>query len=139
MVQTLASAHVDLVVLDIMLPGKDGLSLWREPRANGKLPIIMLTAIGGETDRVVGLEMGADDYLPKTGEMIGGGKTARAGPTISTRLPLAGLSIRNRQSCAAARSPRYRSTAWMLTAASSAARLHAPSHGVIADPADHCR
>jgi two-component system OmpR family response regulator len=65
MVQTLASAQIDLVVLDIMLPGKDGLSLCRELRANGKLPIIMLTAIGGETDRVVGLEMGADDYLPK--------------------------------------------------------------------------
>jgi two-component system OmpR family response regulator len=48
-----------------MLPGKDGLTLCRELRARGKLPIIMLTAIGDETDRVVGLEMGADDYLAK--------------------------------------------------------------------------
>jgi two-component system, OmpR family, response regulator len=63
--QTLATAHIDLVVLDIMLPGKDGLSLCRELRADGRLPIIMLTAIGSETDRVVGLEMGADDYLAK--------------------------------------------------------------------------
>jgi two-component system OmpR family response regulator len=65
MMQTLASGHIDLVVLDIMLPGKDGLSLCRELRAEGKLPIIMLTAIGSETDRIVGLEMGADDYLAK--------------------------------------------------------------------------
>jgi two-component system OmpR family response regulator len=63
--QTLANAHIDLVVLDIMLPGKDGLALCHELRARGKLPIIMLTAIGGEADRIVGLEMGADDYLTK--------------------------------------------------------------------------
>lgn len=65
MMQTLANAHIDLVVLDIMLPGKDGLTLCRELRARGRMPIIMLTAIGAETDRVVGLEMGADDYLAK--------------------------------------------------------------------------
>ncbi|HEV2100507.1 MAG TPA: response regulator [Stellaceae bacterium] len=65
MMQTLASAKIDLVVLDIMLPGKDGLALCRELRAAGRLPIIMLTAIDGEADRVVGLEMGADDYLTK--------------------------------------------------------------------------
>jgi two-component system, OmpR family, response regulator len=65
MMQTLASAGIDLVVLDIMLPGRDGLSLCREVRARERLPIIMLTAIGDETDRVVGLEMGADDYLAK--------------------------------------------------------------------------
>jgi len=65
MMQTLASARIDLVVLDIMLPGKDGLVLCRELRARGRLPVIMLTAIGDETDRIVGLEMGADDYLAK--------------------------------------------------------------------------
>lgn len=65
MMQLLADAHVDLVVLDIMLPGKDGLALCRELRAGGGLPIIMLTAIGGEADRIVGLELGADDYLTK--------------------------------------------------------------------------
>jgi two-component system OmpR family response regulator len=56
---------VDLLVLDIMLPKEDGLSLCRRVRASGSLPIIMLTARGGEIDRIVGLEMGADDYLTK--------------------------------------------------------------------------
>jgi len=61
----LEEAHPDLVVLDVMLPGDDGLTLCRDLRAKGELPIIMLTARGEETDRIVGLEMGADDYLPK--------------------------------------------------------------------------
>ena len=65
MMQILGTAHIDLVILDIMLPGEDGLSLCRRLRAKGKLPIIMLTAMGAEADRVVGLEMGADDYLAK--------------------------------------------------------------------------
>ena len=65
MMHTLAAAQIDLVILDIMMPGEDGLSLCRRLRVNGTIPIIMLTAVGGETDRVVGLEMGADDYLPK--------------------------------------------------------------------------
>lgn len=65
MMQILGNARVDLVVLDIMLPGKDGLSLCRDLRSRGRLPIIMLTAIGDETDRIVGLEMGADDYVAK--------------------------------------------------------------------------
>ena len=56
---------VDLLILDIMLPKEDGLSLCRRVRASGNLPVIMLTARGGEIDRVVGLEMGADDYLTK--------------------------------------------------------------------------
>ncbi|WP_040570683.1 response regulator [Methyloversatilis thermotolerans] len=55
----------DLLILDIMLPGEDGLSLCREIRARSKLPILMLTARGDELDRIIGLEMGADDYLPK--------------------------------------------------------------------------
>ncbi|BAM87541.1 two-component response transcriptional regulator [Bradyrhizobium oligotrophicum S58] len=55
----------DLVVLDIMLPGEDGLSICRRLRAASRLPILMLTAKGDEIDRIVGLEMGADDYLPK--------------------------------------------------------------------------
>jgi two-component system OmpR family response regulator len=65
MMQTLAAARVDLVILDVMMPGEDGLSLCRRLRVAGAMPIIMLTAMGTETDRVVGLEMGADDYLPK--------------------------------------------------------------------------
>ncbi len=55
----------DLVILDLMLPEMDGFEVCREIRQNSSLPIIMLTARGDVTDRVVGLEMGADDYLPK--------------------------------------------------------------------------
>src|SRR5450631_1043972 len=61
----LADAHIDLILLDLMLPGEDGLSLCRSLRAECDIPIIMLTAKGDEVDRVIGLEMGADDYLPK--------------------------------------------------------------------------
>jgi two-component system OmpR family response regulator len=55
----------DAVLLDIMMPGMDGLSVLRKIRDDSDLPVIMLTAKGDETDRVVGLELGADDYLPK--------------------------------------------------------------------------
>jgi DNA-binding response OmpR family regulator len=55
----------DLVVLDVMLPGKDGLEVCRALRRDGQVPIIMLTARGEETDRIVGLEIGADDYMVK--------------------------------------------------------------------------
>jgi two-component system OmpR family response regulator len=65
MMQTLESARIDLIVLDIMLPGESGLSLCGRVRSSATIPIIMLTAVGSETDRIVGLEMGADDYLPK--------------------------------------------------------------------------
>jgi two-component system OmpR family response regulator len=61
----LANGRFDLVVLDLMLPGEDGLALCRDLRAHSNLPVIMLTARGEETDRIVGLEMGADDYVPK--------------------------------------------------------------------------
>lgn len=61
----LADARIDLILLDLMLPGEDGLSLCRAVRAESDVPIIMLTAKGEEIDRVIGLEMGADDYLPK--------------------------------------------------------------------------
>ena len=65
MMRQLESGRFDLIVLDLMLPGEDGLSLCRRVRTDSSLPIIMLTAMGEETDRIVGLEMGADDYLPK--------------------------------------------------------------------------
>jgi two-component system OmpR family response regulator len=58
-------AQPDIIVLDLMLPGDDGLTLCRNLRARSAIPIIMLTARGEDTDRIVGLEMGADDYLPK--------------------------------------------------------------------------
>jgi len=61
----LADNSTDLVILDLMLPGEDGLSLARRLRSEHKLPIIMISARGEEVDRIVGLEVGADDYLPK--------------------------------------------------------------------------
>src|SRR6476620_8240726 len=60
--RVLADSRLDLI---LMLPGEDGLSLCRALRAESDIPIIMLTAKGEEIDRVLGLEMGADDYLPK--------------------------------------------------------------------------
>lgn len=63
--RALKAAAVDLVVLDIMMPGEDGLSLCRHLRETAGPPVILLTAMAEETDRVVGLEMGADDYLVK--------------------------------------------------------------------------
>jgi two-component system, OmpR family, response regulator len=59
------SGDPDLIVLDVMLPGEDGLSICRRLRAASRVPILMLTAKGDDIDRIVGLEMGADDYLPK--------------------------------------------------------------------------
>ncbi|MEA5098771.1 MAG: response regulator [Burkholderiaceae bacterium] len=61
----LASHKFDLVILDLMLPGEDGLSLCRELRMSSDIPVIMLTARGETADRVVGLELGADDYIIK--------------------------------------------------------------------------
>src|SRR5215470_2485593 len=58
-------SRVDLVVLDLMLPGEDGLSICRDLRARSQVPIIMLTARSEDVDRIVGLELGADDYVPK--------------------------------------------------------------------------
>jgi two-component system, OmpR family, response regulator len=63
--KVLADARIDLILLDLMLPDEDGLSICRSLRADSDVPIIMLTAKGDEVDRVIGLEMGADDYLPK--------------------------------------------------------------------------
>ena len=61
----LARGGIDLIVLDLMLPGEDGLTLCRKLRGEADTPVIMLTSLGEETDRIVGLEMGADDYLAK--------------------------------------------------------------------------
>jgi DNA-binding response OmpR family regulator len=61
----LGAEEIDLVVLDVMLPGPDGLELCRWIRARSDLPVIMLTGRGEVTDRIVGLELGADDYLTK--------------------------------------------------------------------------
>jgi len=65
MKKIMSDARIDLILLDLMLPGDDGLTLCRDIRAESNIPIIMLTAKGEEIDRVIGLEMGADDYVPK--------------------------------------------------------------------------
>lgn len=64
-IDTIEKQGPDIVILDIMLPDTDGLDVLREVRKRFDLPVIMLTARGEETDRIVGLELGADDYLPK--------------------------------------------------------------------------
>ena len=63
--KNLTDHAIDLIVLDLMLPNEDGLVLCRNLRVHSNIPVIMLTAKGDETDRIIGLEMGADDYLPK--------------------------------------------------------------------------
>ncbi|MES9853836.1 MAG: response regulator [Candidatus Thiodiazotropha sp. L084R] len=65
MKKRLKDAAIDLIVLDLMMPGEDGLTLCRNLRVESNTPVIMLTAMGEETDRIIGLEMGADDYLAK--------------------------------------------------------------------------
>lgn len=63
--ELLESGGIDLLILDLMLPGKDGLELTNEVRRGFDIPVIMLTGRGDDIDRIIGLEMGADDYLPK--------------------------------------------------------------------------
>src|ERR1700712_1391343 len=63
--QVLAAHAIDLILLDIMMPGEDGLSLAGYVRATSGIPVILLTAKAEETDRIVGLELGADDYVTK--------------------------------------------------------------------------
>ena len=59
------NGHYDLIVLDVMLPGIDGFEILRRLRQQSRVPVLMLTARGEDVDRIVGLELGADDYLPK--------------------------------------------------------------------------
>lgn len=63
--EALASPY-EAVILDVMMPGMDGIAVLRELRKTSDVPVLMLTALGDEADRIVGLEIGADDYLPKT-------------------------------------------------------------------------
>ncbi|MCA9858848.1 MAG: response regulator, partial [Thermomicrobiales bacterium] len=64
-VEQVRNGRPDLIVLDLGLPGRDGLDVIREVRALGQTPVVILTARGEETDRIVGLELGADDYIVK--------------------------------------------------------------------------
>jgi len=118
----LAGSRIDLVILDIMLPGRSGLDICRELRAKSPISILMLTAMGDETDRIVGLEMGADDYLAKP---------------FNPRELLARIrAILRRVTVAAANSPRaaaakrLRFAGWLLDL--DRRRLEAPD-GVIVD------
>jgi two-component system OmpR family response regulator len=63
--KALAASRFDVIILDLMLPGEDGLELCRELRSNSDIPILMLTARCEPTDRIIGLELGADDYMAK--------------------------------------------------------------------------
>lgn len=64
--RALSEGEFEAVILDVMLPGMDGFEILRKIRETSDVPVLMLTALGDETDRIVGLEIGADDYLPKT-------------------------------------------------------------------------
>ncbi len=102
----LADSRIDLILLDLMLPGEDGLSLCRGLRAESNIPIIMLTAKGDEVDRVVGLEMGADDYLPKP---FGSRELIARIKAVLRRSPERGATTRSAQ-----RPKRYRFEGWAL-------------------------
>ena len=64
-VETVAASNPDLIILDVMMPGPDGFEVLQKLRVHTQVPVIMLTAKGDDADRIVGLELGADDYLPK--------------------------------------------------------------------------
>jgi DNA-binding response OmpR family regulator len=98
--QLLQNHTPHLVVLDLMLPGMDGLELCRWIRSNSDLPVIMLTARGEEADRIVGLELGADDYVTKPfspRELVARVRTVlrrtNAEPKTSERLTFTGLEL----------------------------------------------
>jgi DNA-binding response OmpR family regulator len=111
-------ADPNLVILDLMLPGVDGLSIIRWLRTSGSLPVIMLTALGEESDRIVGLELGADDYVTKPfspRELIARVKTVlrRTGPAA---LPLERLEAGDIELDAGRREVRRRGSEIRLTA-----------------------
>jgi two-component system OmpR family response regulator len=95
----LAAGTFDVVLLDVMMPGMDGLEVCRRIRTKTNIPIVMLTAKGDETDRIVGLELGADDYLPKPfspRELLARIKAVlrRSNPeAVSQKLSVAGVSL----------------------------------------------
>ncbi|PWB57122.1 MAG: DNA-binding response regulator [Bradyrhizobiaceae bacterium] len=102
--KVLSDSRIDLILLDLMLPGEDGLALCRSLRAESNIPIIMLTAKGEEVDRVIGLEMGADDYLPKP---FGSRELVARIKAVLRRMP-------GGAAAAPARAKRYRFDRWAL-------------------------
>ena len=107
----MTSSAIDLAVVDVMMPGEDGLALTRSIRATGSLPVIMLTARGEDVDRILGLEMGADDYIAKPfnpRELLARvaavlrrsrGSAQGSGPSVARRIRFAGwmLDINRRE------------------------------------------
>ncbi|MCC6746011.1 MAG: response regulator transcription factor [Deltaproteobacteria bacterium] len=97
--RTLEGGAFEAVLLDVMMPGIDGLEVCRRIRTKSQVPVLMLTAKGDETDRVVGLELGADDYLPKPfspRELLARMRAVlrRASPqAVAERLQVAALAI----------------------------------------------
>lgn len=103
----LVNANIDLIVLDVMMPGEDGLSICRKLSGDGSMPVILLTAVAGEMDRVIGLELGAEDYVCKPfnpRELL-----ARIRVVLRRRPPIAADAKR-------AIVKRYRFAGWVLDA-----------------------
>ncbi len=124
--RALLREHFDLMVLDLMLPGEDGLSICRRLRGtNNQIPIVMLTAKGDDVDRIVGLEMGADDYLPK--------------PFNPRELVARIHAVLRRQPQTAARRPRQRRRGRALRQHRGAAGHPDPDPQRRGDPAHHRR
>ncbi len=101
-VDAVKRTHFDAVLLDVMLPGKDGNEVCRALRATSDIPILMVTARGEEADRIVGLELGADDYLPKPyspRELLARVRAhvrrarGQAGPRVSTSIDVGPLHL----------------------------------------------
>lgn len=93
MYRLLADNQPDLIILDIMMPGDDGFSLCQQIRRSSQVPIIMLTAASDEADRVIGLELGADDYICQAIQARGA-DGAHQGTVASCRIPPAGTRKR---------------------------------------------
>lgn len=120
---TLRKMPVDLIILDIMLPGTSGLDLFRKLRRESDLPVIFISARGSEEDRVLGLELGADDYLAKpfgTRELV-----ARVGAVLRRR----GTSDSNGDSFSVDRSNELSFDGWTVSMARR--ELHSPSGAMI--------
>jgi DNA-binding response OmpR family regulator len=116
----LASESLGLVILDLMLPGVDGLTLCREIRARSQLPVIMITALGEEADRLAGLEVGADDYLTKPfspRELVARVRAVlrRAAPATATARPSGRIELGALEIDADRREARRRGEALRLT------------------------
>ena len=108
--------HYHLVVLDLMLPGESGLDLARWLRSQSDVPIVMLTAMGEETDRIIGLELGADDYLPQA---VQPARAAGPHPRRAAPRRRAGHDRRSRSRRTASASPAGR---WSRRAAACSTR-----------------